>query len=108
MTGTHPATGVTVEVFVKEKQVTPMRVRLKLFQVAEYRPAALFVAKKNVCHPSRQLTRHVPQRLHIPRSSRELDFEIVTQIVVKLLQGLDQEKVHRKPDWATPIRIAPE
>src|ERR1700752_3234305 len=85
-----------------------MRIRLELVQVAKYRPAALFVTKKNVCHPARQLPRHVPQRLHVSRSSREFDFEIVTEIVVELLQGFDQEKIHREPDGATPIRISSE
>src|ERR1700676_1301703 len=108
MTGAHPKTGVAVEVLVKEKQVAPMRIRLKLFQVAKYWPATLFVTKKNVCHPARQLTRHVPQRLHVSRSSRELDFEIITQIVVELLQGFDQKKIHREPNRAAPVRIASE
>src|ERR1017187_9278790 len=108
MAGAHSGTGIAVEVFVKQKQVAPMRVRLELVQVAKYRPEALFVTKKDVCHAPRQLTRHVPQRLHISRSSREFDFEIVTEIVVELLQGLDQEKIHREPDGATPVRIASE
>src|ERR1700692_4349849 len=98
MAGAPPGTGVAVEVLVKEKQVAPMRVGLELFQVAEYRSVALFVAKKDVCHPARELARHIPQRLHVSRSSRELDFEIVTQVVVEFLQGLDQEKIHREPD----------
>src|ERR1700752_3092912 len=85
-----------------------MRIRLELVQVAKYRPAALFVTKKNVCHPARQLPRHVPQRLHVSRSSRELDFEIVTEIVVELLQGFDQEKIHREPDGTAPVRVAAE
>src|SRR6266481_8519404 len=106
MTGAHPGTGVAVEVLVKENQVAPMRVRLELFQVAEYGSMSLFITKKDICHPARQLTRHVPQSLHVSRSSWELDLEIVTEIVVELLQGLDQEKIYREPDWATPVRIA--
>src|ERR1700757_1512162 len=108
MTGAHSGTRVPVEVLVKQNQVAPMRVRLELVQVAEYRSVALFVTKKDVCHPARQFLGHVPQRLHVSRSGRELDFEIVTQIVVELLQGFDQEKIHRKPDGAAPVRIASE
>src|ERR1700688_2865750 len=108
MTGAHPGTGVAVEALVKKKQVAPMRICLKLLQVAEYRSVALFVTKKDVCHPARQLTRDIPQRLHVSRSSRELNFEIVTEIVVEFLQGLDQQKIHRKPNGATPVRIASE
>src|ERR1700739_2002182 len=106
MTGAHSGTGVAVEILVKQNQVAPMGVRLELLQVAEYRPVALFVTKKDACHPLRQFPCHVPQRLHVSRSSRELDFEIVTQIVVDFLQGLDQEKINRKPDPPAPVRIA--
>src|ERR1700675_3373770 len=108
MTGAHSRTGVAVEVLVKENQVAPMRVRLELVQVAEHRSVALFVTKKDVGHPARQFTRHFPQRLHVSRSGRELDFEIVTEIVVELLQRFDQEKIHREPDRAAPVRIASE
>src|SRR6202166_3836227 len=78
MTGAQARAGVAVEVLVKENQVSPIRVRLELLQVAEYRSVALFVTKKDACHPARQFTRYVPQRCHVSRSSRELDFEIVT------------------------------
>src|ERR1700756_5302495 len=108
MTRAHAETGVAVEVLVKKNQVAPMRIHLELLQVAEYRSVALLVTKKDVCHPARQLTRHDPQRLHVSRSSRELDFEIVTQIVVEFLQRFDQEKIHREPDRAAPVRIASE
>src|SRR5580704_3902726 len=108
MTGAHAGTGVAVKVLVKEKQVSPMRVGLELLQFAEYRPVTFFVTKEDVCHPARQLTRDIPQRLHVSRPSRELNFEIVTEIVVEFLQGLDQQKIHRKPDGATPVRIASE
>ena len=43
MTGAHSGTRVAVEILVKENQVAPMRVHLELFQVAEYRTAAIFV-----------------------------------------------------------------
>src|ERR1700756_5768973 len=108
MTGAHAGTEVAVEVLVKQNQVAPMGVRLELLQVAEYRPVALFVTKKDACHPLRQFPCHVPQRLHVSRSSRELDFEIVTQLVVEFLQGFDQKKIHREPDRAAPVRIASE
>jgi hypothetical protein len=78
MTGARSGTGVAMEVLVKENQVAPMGVSLELFPVAEYRSVAFMVTKKDARHPARQLTRYVPQGLHVSRSSRELDFEIVT------------------------------
>src|ERR1700691_5842351 len=108
MTRAHSGTGGAVKVLVKQNQVSPMRVCLELLQFAEDRATALFVTQKDVCHPARQLPRYVPQRPHVSRSSRKLNSKIVTEIVVELLQGFDQEEIHRKPDGATPVRIASE
>ena len=46
--------------------------------------------------------------MHIARAGGALDFEIVAQVVVELLQRLDQQIIHRKPDRPAPVRIAAE
>src|ERR1700688_4287335 len=78
MAGAQASAGVAMEVLVKENQVSPMRVRLDLYKVAKNRAVPFSCTKKNACHAARQFTRYVPQRCHVSRSSRELDFEIVT------------------------------
>ena len=42
------------------------------------------------------------------RAGRALDFEIISVIMVKFLQGFDQQIIDGKPDGAAPIRIAAE
>src|SRR5262249_29423536 len=50
MAGSYPSTGIPVEVFVKQDEVTPLRICLELFEIREYRPAALVVLKKDTGH----------------------------------------------------------
>ena len=97
-----------MEVFVKQDQVAPVRVGLELFEISEYRPAAVFVLQKDAGHAARQFARHFPQVHHLSGTGGELDFEIVAQVVMKLLQRLDQQIIHREPDRPTPVGIAAE
>src|SRR5271157_4889762 len=59
---------IAVEVLMEQHQVTPMRISLELFEIAEHRPAAILIAKKNVRHPARKFSRYLPQSHHLSRS----------------------------------------
>src|SRR5437660_6178823 len=83
-----------------------MWVGLELFEISEHRPATSLILKKYACHPARQFARYLPQVHHLSRSSRELDFEVVAEVVVKLLQRLDEQVVRREPDRAAPVGVA--
>src|SRR3974377_2408798 len=37
-----------------------------------------------------------------------LHLKVVPVVVVKLLQGFDDQKIHRKPDWPSPIGVSSE
>src|SRR5689334_17598095 len=99
MAGAHAGSGVAMEVLVKENQIMPVRVGLELFKISEYRPAALFILKKDAGHAARKLTRHLPQVHHGSRAGGKFYFEIRAQIVMELLQRLDQQVIYREPDW---------
>src|SRR5262245_53226940 len=42
------------------------------------------------------------------RAGRALDGEVVTVVVMKLLQRLDDQVIDREPDRSAPVRIAAE
>src|SRR5208282_3493640 len=67
---------IAVEVLMKQNQVAPVRIGLELFEIAEHRPAAFFIAKKNVRHAARQFSRHSPQGHHLSRSGWKLNLEV--------------------------------
>src|SRR5437762_13904904 len=83
-----------------------MWVGLELFEISKHWPATSLILKKYACHPARQFARYLPQVHHLSRSSRELDLEVVAEVVVKFLQRLDEQVVRREPDRSSPIGIA--
>jgi hypothetical protein len=70
---------VTMELLVKEDQVTPVWVGLKLSEIPKHRPVTSLILKEYVRHTARQFSRYLPQGHHLSRSGWELDFEVVAQ-----------------------------
>jgi len=60
MAGADTAPAITVEVFVEQNVIAPVRIVLKGHVGAKYRPEALLVTQKDVCETPRQLFRHLP------------------------------------------------
>src|SRR5271165_1217330 len=106
--GSNSGSRIAVEVLMEQNQIAPVRIGLELFEIAEHRPAAFFIAKKNVRHAARQFSRHFPQGHCLSRSGGELNLKVVAQVVMKLLERLDQQVVQREPNGATPVGIPAE
>src|SRR5208337_5049636 len=98
MAGSYAGTGITVEVFMEEHEIAPVGVGLELFDVPVQGPAAPLILKEYVRHTARQFAGHLPQGHHLSRSGWEFDFEVVSKVVVKFLQRLDQQVVGWEPD----------
>src|ERR1700730_2437166 len=108
MTRANSGTVVAVKVFVKQHQIFPVRIILEKLHPAGRRPPAIFAAQEDPNQPPRYLSGHMPQVKFAARACRKLHLEVLTVIVMKLLQRLDEQKIHRKPNRAPPIRIAAE
>src|SRR5215510_2357400 len=98
MACSDPRAVVAVKVFVKQDEVSPVRIGLKFLDTAIDWSAAIFVLKEDPRQPPRNLRRDFPQGHHMTRARRALDLVLFTEVVVKLLQRLDYEKVDGKPD----------
>ena len=59
-----PCSVVTMEVFIKQEQVTPVRILLKFFHAAEYRPASVRPTQKEMSEPTRELIGDIAQ-MHV-------------------------------------------
>src|SRR5271166_2194160 len=94
---------IAVEVLMEQHQVTPVRIGLELFEIAEHRAATIFIAKENVRHAARKFSRDLPQSHHLSRSRWKLDLKVVAQVVMELLERFDQQVVRRKPNGAAPV-----
>src|SRR5262249_59596889 len=95
MARTDASAVVAVEVLVKQRQVAPMRIALKLLRAPVDRPAPVFAAQEDARQAVRKLVRHLPQ-IHEPAGAGwAFDFEIVVQVVMKILQLIDDQEVYR-------------
>src|SRR5262249_53416879 len=99
---------VAVKVFVEQDQVAPVRVFLKLCGSSKNRPVTIAATKEGPGKAPGKLGGYFPQRHHISGAGRALDFEIVAQVMVKLLKRFDDQVVDREPDGASPVGIAAE
>src|SRR5207253_566188 len=89
-------------------QVVPMGVSLEFLSISEHWPSAVFILQENSGQSSGEFSCYLPQREHVSRASWKFHFEVIAEVVMKLLQRLHQQIVYRKPNWAAPVRIAAE
>src|SRR5215813_12642654 len=88
MAGPDPRAIVAMEVLVEEDQVLPVRIFVIEAISPMNRPTAILSFQEDPCHSTRKLGGDFPQSHHLPRPGRALDPEVVTEVVMELLQGL--------------------
>src|SRR5262245_28268371 len=99
---------VSVEVFVEENVIAPVRVGLELVGAAVNRPPAVLISQKDIRETAADLLSHAVER-HLPaRPGGALDRKTVTVVGVVLEQRPDDQTVHRQPNRTAPIRVAAE
>src|SRR5256885_2260709 len=71
-------------------------------------PRQLLCARSRWCAAAGALRGRRPEVGHGPGAGRPRPLERIAVEGVELLERLDQEIVHREPDGAPPVRVAPE
>jgi len=66
MASPYSGSRVTVEVLVKEDQVTPVWVGLKLLEIPKHRPVTSLILKEYVRHTARQFSRYLHRVITFP------------------------------------------
>src|SRR5262245_25444010 len=108
MAGTKAGAGVAVEIFIKQQEVTPVRVLLKRLRPAVDGPAPMRITQEETRQPPRQLLGYLPESCLTLGAGRQGDQQAITIKVVQPLQRLDEQVIHREPDRPTPVGIATE
>src|SRR5579872_2193512 len=103
MTGAQPHACIAVKIFVKENQVAPVLVMLVNGIGSMRRTPSIFITQKEACKPAGYLRRDFPECQHLSGASRTFHPIVVAQIVMKLLQRFDQQKIDREPDRPPPV-----
>src|SRR5262245_36139790 len=99
---------VPVEVLVEEDVVLPVGIRLHRLVGAVDRATTVGAAQEDPREAAAELPGDLLEVHHLARARRALDLEVVTEVEVIALQGLEDEVVQREPDGAAPVRVAAE
>ena len=108
MARAEAAAGFAVEVFVKQNQVSPMRVGGVFLDLAMAGPRAVFVRQESAGQPAGDLLRGFLQVHHVPGAGGAFDLEAVAIEMVITLERFDDQVIDREPDRSAPIGVAAE
>src|SRR5215469_7796589 len=103
MACTYTSAGVSIEVLVKKNQLVPIGIRLEFLNAPIDRPLACRISQEYLRESARKLRGDIPQPEHVSCPCRELNFEIVAEVMMELLQRFDEKKIDRKPDRPAPV-----
>src|SRR5260370_39859544 len=98
MRGSEATAGVAMKVLVKKNVVAKVWIVLEPVIVTARGAPAMRVGEKQSRQAAFQLDGHVVDGHVVARASRALDLELVSVVVVELLERLDDDKIHGKPD----------
>src|SRR5262245_21390547 len=93
---------VLVEVEIVTKLLVLLQLRIERIDLA----LAGRILQKDGGEPVRQFLGYLIDGEIATGPRRTLDAKVVPVVVMEFLQRLDEEKVDRKPDRASPVRIA--
>src|SRR5262249_49071634 len=96
---------IAMEVLVKEHEISPVRVGSVALLVTMDWTAARFIPQEQAAQAFRKFAGHVIEVHQVAGTGGELDLEVVPEVIIELLQGLDEEIVHGKPDRPSPVRV---
>src|SRR5262245_4409141 len=108
MAGSKARAIVTVEIFVEQEVIFPLRIVLKFLCTAVHRPPARPISQKDPSEPMGDVPGHLEQVHDLARTGWTLDFESVAVIQIERHQGADQQGVHGHPYRTAPVGVATE
>ena len=86
MARTQSSAVVSMEVFIEEDVIAPMRIALELLRAAVDRALALLIPEKYIGQPIGDLFAHLEEVHHLPRPRGALDLEVVAVVQVEIQQ----------------------
>src|SRR6201996_8280035 len=102
------ASRIAIEVFAKYDQVFPIRVGSVTFFPAMAGPVAILSGEKEIHQTPCEVLGDLDEGALLPAASGVFEPEIVSIYQRITLQRINQQHVHREPNWAAPITVAAE
>src|SRR6266481_3784146 len=106
--GAEPRSVVTMEVFMEEDQIAPVRIVLELGGPSVNRPPSVGVAQERTGQSAGDFTGHFEQRQVPPRAGRTLNLEFIAVEAIQVQERADEQRIDGHPHGAAPVGIAPE
>src|SRR5580704_6885161 len=103
MGSARPSRGVSIKEFIEGHVITEILIFLEARVKSIYLANSFTVLEEDFRQAIGEFHCDLVDGEKYSRPRGALDFEIVAVIVVELLQRLDDEEVHRKPDGTTPV-----
>src|SRR5579863_8967975 len=97
-----------MKVLVEQNVIAEVRVVGELRMVFEHWPTAICLLQEKARQTTAQFRGHLVKGEEFSGPSRTFDLELISVVIVKTLQGLDDEIVNWQPDGPTPVRVAAE
>src|ERR1700758_3486237 len=109
MRGADAAAAVAVKVLIEKNVVAEVWIVLPPCRVMSVeRAAPARITQENAREPHGELVGNLIECQEASGAGGAFDLEVVAVVVVKLLQRLDDQEVHGKPDRSAPVGIAAE
>jgi hypothetical protein len=108
VTGSKARAVVSMEVFVEEDVVLPVRIGLEFLRTAVHGAAARLISQEYALQAIGDFACNFEQIHQITRPGRAFDLEVVAIVEIELQQSANQQRIHRHPDGPAPIGIPPE
>src|SRR5215510_10405263 len=106
--GAEAGAVVSVEVFVEQNEIPPVRVVLELRGAAVDRTAAAPVPEKDGSEPPRDLVGDLEERHPLAGAGRAFDSELVAIKGIEVQEPADDENIDRHPHRPAPVRVPAE
>ena len=90
MAGTKAGAVVAVKIFIKQHEITPVRVLLKLLRPSVHGSAPVRITQEDTRQPTRQLFGHLPEGRLTLGAGRQWDQQAIAIKIVQFLQRLDE------------------
>src|ERR1700677_1920350 len=97
-----------MKVLVKQNVVAEVRIGGEFGVIFEHRPLAISALQEKARQTTPQFLGYLVQAEEFSGPRRAFDFEVIAVVVMKSLQGLDDEKVDRHQNGTAPVRVAAE
>src|SRR5262249_42167920 len=108
VTGAEAGALVTVEVFIEQEQIAPVRIGLEFSGAPVHGTSALLVTQERTHETLPDFSSDLEQGHALAGARRALHREVIAVEGIEIQEPADQEHVHRKPDGAPPVRVAAE